>query len=132
MPILHAIQEALGWIPEAALAPVAEALNVSVAEVHGVVSFYHDFRREPPGKHVLKLCRAEACQAVGASRLVAHVQRQSGVQLGETRRDGKMTLEAVYCLGLCASAPAALADGRVMGRMTAEKTDALLEKWGVR
>lgn len=132
LPILHAIQDQIGWVPEEAVATIAEALNLSVAEVHGVISFYHDFRQKPPGQHVLKICRAEACQAMGASRLVAHVQRQTRVELGETRKDGRISLDAVYCLGLCASGPAVMADGRVLGRVNSEKVDALLEKWGAR
>lgn len=126
MPILHAIQDHLGYVPPAAVAPIAEALNLSQAEVHGVISFYHDFRSNPPGRHVLKVCRAEACQAVGAHPLIRHLERQEGTTLGNCSSDGMVTLEAAYCLGLCASGPAALLDGKPVGRLTPARADALL------
>lgn len=127
LPLLHALQEAFGHIPEEAVRPVAEALNLSRAEVHGVVSFYHDFRTSPPGRHVLKLCQAEACQSMGCRALAAEMQDRLGIRLGETTPDGRVTLEAVYCLGLCATAPSAMLDGEVHGRLTAERAAALLE-----
>ena len=126
LPILHALQEVFGHVPEAAVTMVAQALNLSRAEVHGVVTFYHDFRREPPGRHVLKLCRAEACQAAGGNALAARAQASLGVAIGETSPDRCVTLEPVYCLGLCATAPAAMLDGRVVGRLDAARLDALL------
>jgi formate dehydrogenase subunit gamma len=126
LPILHALQEAFGHVPEAAVTMVAQALNLSRAEVHGVVTFYHDFRREPPGRHVLKLCRAEACQAAGGDALAARARARLGVAIGETSPDRWVTLEPVYCLGLCATAPAAMLDGRVVGRLDAARLDALL------
>jgi formate dehydrogenase subunit gamma len=128
LPILHAVQEAFGCIPKAAVPQIAQALNLSRAEVHGVVSFYHDFRRTPPGRHVLKLCQAEACQSMGCRSLAAHVRDRLGIGLGETTPDGRVTLEVVYCLGLCATAPSAMLDGTVHGRLTPARVDALLER----
>jgi formate dehydrogenase subunit gamma len=126
LPILHALQEAFGHVPANAVTTVAEALNLSRAEVHGVVTFYHDFRQEPAGRHVLKLCRAEACQAAGGDALAAHAQAKLGVPIGDTTADRSVTLEPVYCLGLCATAPAAMLDGHVVGRLDATRLDALL------
>src|ERR1700755_2614036 len=100
--ILHALQAALGCVPEEAVPALANALNLSRAEVHGVVTFYHDFRRVPAGRHVLKMCRAEACQAAGGRRVADHVRERLGIEFGETSADGRVTLDAVYCLGLCA------------------------------
>jgi formate dehydrogenase subunit gamma len=128
--ILHKVQEALGHVPEAALPALADALNLSRAEVHGVVTFYHDFRREPAGRHVLKMCRAEACQAVGCEALVARAEDRLGVACGDTSPDGRVTLEPVYCLGLCATGPSAMMDGRLVGRLTPAKLDALLKGAG--
>lgn len=128
--ILHEVQAALGCVPEAVVPALAEALNLSRAEVHGVVTFYHDFRRELPGRHVLKICRAEACQAMGVEALVAHVEDHLGVSCGNTSADGRITLEPVYCLGLCATAPSAMLDGQVIGRLTASKLDQLLKDVG--
>lgn len=124
--ILHALQEAFGYVPEPAIPMVASALNLSRAEVHGVFTFYHDFRKEPAGRHVLKLCRAEACQAAGGEALVAHAEARLGVSLGHTSADDRVTLEPVYCLGLCATAPSAMLDGRVVGRLDTMRFDALL------
>ena len=125
LPILHAVQAAWGFIPQEALPIIALDLNISRAEVHGVVSFYHDFREEPAGRHVLKLCRAEACQAMGADRVAGHAQRVLGVGWHGTSAGG-VTLEPVFCLGLCACAPAALVDGRVVGRVDEARFDVLL------
>src|ERR1700752_4843766 len=124
--ILHALQEAFGYVPETAIPMVAEALNLSRAEVYGVVTFYHDFRRAPAGRHVLKLCRAEACQAAGGDALAAQAERKLGVAIGNTTPDRRVTLEPVYCLGLCATAPSAMLDGRVVGRLDAARLDDLL------
>lgn len=124
--ILHALQDAFGHVPELAIPMIAEALNLSRAEVHGVVTFYHDFRREPAGRHVLKLCRAEACQAAGGDALAARAESRLGIPLGDTTPDGQVTLEPVYCLGLCATAPSAMLDGRVVGRLDADRLDALV------
>lgn len=128
LPILHALQETFGCVPEAAVPMVAEALNLSRAEVHGTVTFYHDFRREPPGRHVLKLCRAEACQAAGGDVLAARAEKRLGVAIGGTTPDSRVTLEATYCLGLCATAPSAMLDGRVRGRLDEARLDALLSE----
>ena len=119
LPILHGLQDEFGHVPAETLPVIAEALNLSRAEVHGVVSFYHEFRREPAGRHVLKLCRAEACQSMGADKIAALVQRAFGIGFHETSADGAVTLEPVYCLGLCACAPAAMLDGEPMGRLDA-------------
>src|SRR5262249_62013192 len=124
--ILHALQEAFGHVPEPAIPMVAEALNLSRAEVYGVFTFYHDFRKKPAGRHVLKLCRAEACQAAGADALVARAQAKLGVEVGSTTADERVTLEAIYCLGLCATAPSAMLDGRLVGRLDEARIDALL------
>jgi formate dehydrogenase subunit gamma len=128
--ILHAVQTALGYVPEAVVPALADALNLSRAEVHGVVTFYHDFRREPAGRHVLKMCRAEACQAMGGETLVARAEDRLGIACGSTSGDGRVTLEPIYCLGLCATAPSAMLDGRLVGRLTAPKLDALLKDAG--
>lgn len=126
LPILHDLQEAFGYIPEAAEPMIAQALNISRAEVHGVVTFYHDFRHEPAGRHVLKLCRAEACQSCGGDLLAARAEQKLGIKLGETTGDGRVTVEAVYCLGLCATAPSAMINGRLVGRLNDKKLDKLL------
>jgi formate dehydrogenase subunit gamma len=128
--ILHKVQQALGCVPEAAVPVLADALNLSRAEVHGVVTFYHDFRGEPAGRHVLKMCRAEACQAMGCEALVERAEGRLGIACGGTSADGRVTLEPVYCLGLCATGPSAMMDGWVVGRLTAAKLDALLKGAG--
>lgn len=128
LPILHALQEAFGCVPRAAVPLIAEALNLSRAEVHGIVSFYHDFREAPPGSHVLKLCRAEACQAMGADALSASAREQLRIGWGETTPDGRVTLEPVFCLGLCACAPAAMLDGKVFGALDRTRLDSLLKR----
>ena len=130
LPVLHALQDAFGHVPEAATPLLAEALNITRAEVHGVISFYHDFRREPAGRHVLKICRAEACQSVGANALAASTLKKLGLDWGGTTADGALTVEPVYCLGLCACGPAAMIDGRVVGRVTEDRVDALLAEAG--
>ena len=117
LPVLHGIQAAFGYIPQEALPIIAQALALSRAEVAGVVSFYHDFRSAPAGRHVLRLCRAEACQAMGADGLAARVQTRLGIGWGDTTPDGRITLEQVFCLGLCACAPAALLDDTPLGRV---------------
>lgn len=126
LPILHALQEEFGYIDKAAEPMIAEALNITRAEVHGVITFYHDFRCEPAGRHVLKLCRAEACQAAGGDPLAARAEARLGVTMGATSPDGSVTLEPVYCLGLCAIAPSAMLDGRVVARLDEHRLDALL------
>jgi formate dehydrogenase subunit gamma len=126
LPILHGLQEEFGFVPPGALPEVALALNISRAEAHGVATFYHDYRSHPAGRHVLKLCSAEACQSMGGARLAEQVKRELGIGFHETTADGAVTLEPVYCLGLCACAPAAMLDGRVVGRLDARKADELV------
>lgn len=128
LPILHALQAAFGYVHAEAVPMIAETLNLTRAEVHGVVSFYHDFRRDLPGRHVLRLCRAEACQSLGADALAAHVRERLGVDWHETTGDGAVTLEPVFCLGLCAVGPSALLDGNPMGRLDNGRIDAALDR----
>ncbi|MCB1488150.1 MAG: formate dehydrogenase subunit gamma [Bauldia sp.] len=130
MPILRAVQDAYGYIDEAAVPVIADVLNLTRAEVHGVVTFYHDFRHAPAGRHVVKLCRAEACQATGGEKLAARAEAALGIGTGETTADGRVTLEAVYCLGLCAVAPSAMVDGRLVGRLDDASLDALIDGIG--
>ena len=117
MPLLHAIQDDVGYVPESAYPRIAKALNLSVAEVHGVVSFYHHFRTHAPGKHILQLCRAESCQAMGSEALERYVKKTLGVDYHQTTADGAITLEPIYCLGNCACSPAVLIDDQVCGRV---------------
>jgi formate dehydrogenase subunit gamma len=126
LPILHALQEEFGYIDRQAEPLIAEILNLSRAEVHGVVTFYHDFRQKPAGRHVLKLCRAESCQARGSDALAARAETRLGIGFGNTTADGSVTLEPVYCLGLCSVSPAAMLDGNVVGRLDEQKLDSLL------
>ncbi len=130
LPILHDVQAEFGCIPAPAIPQIATTLNLTRAEVHGVVSFYHDFREAPAGRHVLKLCRAEACQSMQGEALAEQVLRHFGVAWGGTTPDGHLTVEATYCLGLCACAPSALLDGEPRGRLTAESMVALVEEVG--
>ena len=130
LPLLHAIQHEMGYIDDAAVPLIASALNISRAEVHGVVTFYHDFRRAPAGRHVVKLCRAESCQARGGAAMETAAIDRLGVGMGETRRDGAVTLEAVYCLGLCAIGPNALVDGRPIARIDASTIDRIANEVG--
>ena len=123
LPILHGIQDEFGYVPTESLPVIAKALNISNAEVHGVVSFYHDYRREPAGRHVVKVCQAEACQSMGSDQVAANLKRALGIGLHETSADGRVTLEPVYCLGLCSCAPAAMVDGQLFGRVDAEVID---------
>lgn len=126
LPILHAIQGELGYVPEAAVPIVANVLNLSRAEVHGVVSFYHLFRTSPPGQHTLYVCRAEACQSMGARELERYVKEKLNVDYHETTADGRFSLEPIYCLGNCACSPAVMIDEDVHGRVTPERLDELL------
>ncbi len=130
LPILQAIQSQFGYIDKDALPLIAQELNISQAEVRGVVSFYHDFRLEPEGQHVLKLCRAEACQSMGCESLATHMQERHGLLPGQTLPDSSLTFENVYCLGNCALAPAAMLDGKLVGRVNKEWIDQLIS--GVR
>jgi formate dehydrogenase subunit gamma len=127
LPILHALQGVFGCVPLAAEPLVASVLNITRAEVHGIVTFYHEFRRTPPGRHVLHVCRAEACQSVGAEAVADHLRATLDVDWHETTRDGAVTLEPVFCLGLCACGPSALLDGQPVGRLDAARVDRMLE-----
>jgi formate dehydrogenase subunit gamma len=127
LPVLHALQTQFGYIDAAAIPMVADALNLSVAEVYGAVGFYHDFRRQPPGRHVLRVCRAEACQAMGGEALIRHIECRVGARVGETSADGSVTVEAVYCLGNCALSPSLMLDGNLYGRVSAATADVLLD-----
>ncbi len=126
LPILHALHEEFGYIDREAEPLIADILNLSRAEVHGVVTFYHDFRQKPAGRHVLKLCRAESCQARGSDALAAWAEARLGVAFGGTTADGSVSLEPVYCLGLCSVSPAAMLDGKVVARLDEKKLDTLL------
>ncbi len=128
LEVLHGIQAALGYVPSGAVPLVADGLNLSRAEVHGVVTFYHYFRHTAPGKHTVSLCRAEACQSMGADALAEHAKRRLGVDFHETTPDGQFSLDPVYCLGNCACSPAAMIDGRLIGRVTPERFDRLISE----
>jgi len=131
LEILHAVQDQLGCVPPAAVAPLSDALNLSRAEVHGVISFYHHFRQHAPGRYLVQLCRAEACQSMNARALEEFVRGRLRIDFGETTRDGRVTLEAVYCLGNCACAPAMMVNGELHGRVTPERVSELAREWGV-
>jgi formate dehydrogenase subunit gamma len=124
--VLHSVQAALGYVPPDAIPILAEALNLSRAEVHGVVTFYHFFRETPPGRHTVSLCRAEACQSMGADALAEHAKKRLGVDFHETTADGAFSLEPVFCLGNCACSPAAMIDGQLYGRLTPKSFDTLI------
>jgi formate dehydrogenase subunit gamma len=126
LQVLHAVQSALGFIPAAAVPVIAEELNLSRAEVHGVITFYHYFRRSRPGRHTVSLCQAESCQSMGSEALAGHARRRLGIDFHETTADGQFSLEPIYCLGNCACSPAAMIDGRLYGRVTPESFDALI------
>ncbi len=126
LPILHALQHDFGYVPDEAIPLIASALNETGAEVYGVVTFYHDFRRSLPGRHVLKLCQAESCQAMGSDELAARAKAALGIGFGETTADGQVTLEPIYCLGLCSMSPSAMLDGEIVARIDQAKLDELL------
>jgi formate dehydrogenase subunit gamma len=126
LQVLHTVQDSLGYIPPAAVPLIAEVLNLSRAEVHGVVTFYHHFRHAPAGRHIIQLCQAEACRSVHCEKLTEYAQRKLGVALHETTADGRYTLEPVYCLGNCACGPAAMIDDELLSRVTPESFDALI------
>ena len=128
LEILHDVQEKLGHVPEQALPLIAEALNLSRAEVYGVATFYHDYHLKPMAKHVIKICRAEACQSAGGFAVIAALEKALKIKLGETTKDGKITLEAVYCLGLCPMGPAALINGKPRAAIKADKVKALVKE----
>lgn len=125
LPLLHAVQDRVGYVPPEALSRIARGVNLSRAEVHGVLTFYHDFRTAPPAPHVVRVCRAESCQAVGGDALAAHVKRRLGADFHQPAPAGDVSLEAVYCLGNCACSPTLTIDGRLYGRVTPERFDAL-------
>jgi formate dehydrogenase subunit gamma len=129
LPVLHAIQDALGYVPASGVPLIAEGLNLSRAEVHGVISFYHYFRDTPPGRHTIHLCRAEACQAMNQRALEAHAKATLGVQFHETTADGTFSFEPVYCLGNCACSPAMMIDGELYGRVTPDRFDDIVSQW---
>jgi formate dehydrogenase subunit gamma len=126
LPVLHALSDSFGYVQTEAIAIVAEELNISQAEVYGVVTFYSDFRTEPPGRTVIRVCRAEACQSMGADALVAHATGRLGIGFGETTPDGAITLEQVFCLGNCALSPAVMVGDRLVGRVSAARFDELV------
>ena len=128
LPILHEIQAEFGYVPQEALPVIARELNLSRAEVHGVVTFYHDYRDHPTGRHVLKLCRAEACQSMGGDALAERVKALLGIDFHQTTLDGAVTLEPVYCLGLCSTAPSAQIDGELHGRLDTETLSTLIKE----
>jgi len=129
LPLLHAVQDELGFIPAAAIPTIASGLNLSRAEVHGVVSFYHWFRADEPGRHVVRLCRAEACQAMNCETTESHAKRALGVDYHGTSLDGQFTLEPVYCLGNCAAGPSMMVDRTLYARVTPERFDEVLAEW---
>lgn len=126
LPILHAVQAEFGHIPQETVPQIAKALNISRAEVHGVITFYHDFRETPAGRHSVKICRAEACQAMGGTALADHARDKLGIDWHETSKSG-VTLEPIFCLGLCACAPAAMVNGKLLGRVDCAKLDTVIE-----
>ncbi len=128
LPILHGIQAALGYIPADSVPVIAKALNLSRAEVHGVVSFYHYFRDTPPGKHTIYLCRAESCQAMGSAELEVHAKHKLGIDFHETTENGQFSLEPVYCLGNCACSPAMQIDEAIYGRVSASTFDDIINE----
>ena len=125
LPILHALNDRFGCVDRRAIPIVADVLNLSRADVHGVVTFYHDFRHEPAGGHVIKICQAESCQSMGSDQIRMAMEEALGIRLGQTTPDGRVTLEAVYCLGLCATSPTALIDGEVHARLDPRRAAAL-------
>jgi formate dehydrogenase subunit gamma len=131
LEILHSVQRELGFVPPEAVPLIADALNLSRAEVHGVVSFYHHFRDRPAGEHTLALCRAEACQAMNGNALAEFAKRRLQLDFGQTREDGKASLDAVYCLGNCACAPSAMIDGQLRGRVDEQTLSDCADDWGV-
>lgn len=126
LPLLHSIQDGIGYVPEACYLPISKALALSVAEVHGVVTFYHHFRSHPAGRHILQICRAESCQAMGSEKLEANIKSSLGIDYHQTTADGAITLEPVYCLGNCACSPALMMDDEVYGRMNSQKVAELI------
>ncbi len=130
LQILHAFITRFSYLSDEAIRQIALELNLSRADVHGVVSYYHDFRTTPPGRHVVKICQSESCQAMGSRELTSQAEAKLGIKIRETTADGKITLEPIYCLGNCACSPAIMIDERVYGRVDANKFDDLIEKCG--
>lgn len=130
LPVLHGIQDELGYIPPESVQVIARELNLTRAEVHGVISFYHDFRTEKPGTHIVKICQAESCQAMGSVGLTDFAKQRLGIGFRQTTKDGTVTLEPVYCLGNCAASPAIMVDGRLYGRVTRERFEQILKDPG--
>ena len=128
LPILHGIQEELGYVPEDAVPIIASEMNLTRAEDHGVVTFYHDFRSHPPGRHIVRICQAESCQAAGSAALTAHVKKRMGIDFHQTTADRSCSLEPVYCLGNCALSPSVMVDKEVFGRVTEKRFDEILEE----
>jgi formate dehydrogenase subunit gamma len=128
LPILHAVQEELGYVPESAIPIIASELNLTRAEVHGVVTFYHDFRSHPAGRHIVKICQAESCQAVGSARLSTHARERLDIDFHQTTADRSCSLEPVYCLGNCALSPSVMVDNEVFGRVNEQRFDEILEE----
>jgi len=128
LPLMHAIQDDLGYIPEESYTPISKVLGLSVAEVHGFVTFYHHFRTKPSGKHILQICRAESCQSMGSENIESYCKEKLGIDYHETTKDQSITLEPVYCLGNCACSPAVMIDEEVIGRVTEDKIDALIKE----
>jgi formate dehydrogenase subunit gamma len=128
MPVLHGIQDELGYIPPEAVPIIARELNLTRAEVHGVITFYHDFRSKPPGRHIVRICQAESCQAMGSAALTASAKEHLGIDFHETTRDDVFSLEPVYCLGSCACSPTMMVDGDVYGRVTPERFREILKE----
>ena len=128
LPLLHAIQDSIGYVPEDCYLPISKGLALSVAEVHGVVTFYHHFRTHPSGKHILQICRAESCQAMGSEKLEASIKAKLGIDYHQTTLDGAITLEPIYCLGNCACSPSVMMDDEVYGRMDALKAAELISE----
>jgi formate dehydrogenase subunit gamma len=126
LPLMHAIQDDLGYIPEEGYALISRALNLSVAEIHGFVSFYHHFRTSPPGQHVLHICRAESCQSMGSEALEGHAKEKLKIDYHQTTKDGSITLEPIYCLGNCALSPAVMLDEKLHGRVSNARLDQLI------
>ncbi len=128
MPLLHAVQERVGYVPSEAVPIIARTMNLSRAEVHGVISFYHDFKSAPQGRNVIRVCRAESCQAMGAVELASHIQRRLGIGFGQTSKDGAFTLEPVFCLGNCACSPAIVVGEDIYGRVSKERFDEIIAR----
>ena len=128
LPLLHAIQDEIGYVPEESYLSISKALALSVAEIHGVVTFYHHFRSHPAGKHILQICRAESCQAMGSEKLEASIKAKLGIDYHQTTSDGAITLEPIYCLGNCACSPSVMMDDEVYGRMDSQKMAELISE----